>query len=303
MIELVFALALASEAPQAGFSAEALAAQTSGQAPHADGAILARAEALREIFILNPEEAFATLDPMEQRALSRSVGRFDAASAISLSWFFRGAIAHAAPRAEIVGLYNPLVDTWLVMRMRYAAGAWRIADATLVDGAQLRAPSAPYWANASDDALGALAANQSQTVAAFDARFAQGASAGTPDQTAFSTLAARTSAWMSGLGAWREASDRVAAAERVRQAIMRGRAARMAASGAVWRGREIDNLPQRVRATLAITAAAPRADGHTLFLISPYAPDILIVLDMRGTTPASLSVVNLANAAHGGAAP
>jgi hypothetical protein len=303
MIELVFALALASETPQPGFSAEALAAQAPVQAPHIDSAMTARVEALREGFILNPEEALAALDPMEQRAIMRALGRFDAASAISISWFFRAAIVHAGPGGRYVGFYNPLVDTWLVTRMAYADGAWRVADAALADGVGLRASGAQYWADASADALASLAANHYETLRAFDARFGAGAALGARSQRAFTSLAERTSAWMDALGAWRMGPGNAEAGELVRQAIARGRVARMAPEGGVWRGREIDGLPQRVRVTLAITAAAPRGDGHTLFLVSPYAPDVLIILDIRGAEPVNLSVVNLANAAQTGVAP
>jgi hypothetical protein len=237
---------------------------------------------------------------MERRALQSALGALDQNNAAALSWFFRSTSMRTGARADIVGFYNPIADAWLVLRVAYAAGAWRVADARLLDAAALRGPNAPYWTETDDNALAILAQNQRATIVAFDALSDLQTDT---ERTAFHTIADRMRAWSASTAAWGNAPETAAAAEQVRAAIARGRVARLAPANTTWRGREIDALPQAVRASFAVTAAAARGDGATVFLISPLAPEIIIVLDMRGHEPAGLSVVNLANAAHSGAAP
>lgn len=302
-IALLLAGLLAAESATPGFSATELARQTTSGDVVEIRSALARSEAVRAALIVDPARSPAIIAPMEAQALNAALGELDPASAAQISWFMRGAVTRVAPAARgtamVAGYYNPLVDLWLVARLAQIDGEWRIARARLLDGAAMRG-GGTLWSDAPADAFAALTDNYGRSLAAFDRRFQRVSRAPLPRADAFALLAARTHQWIGSLAAWRQDAGALAAAERVREAIAEARLSRSDIADRDL-ARQIDGLPIAIRGTYAITGAARRGDAVSLILVSPMAPELLLVLDLDAADrPRSIAVVNLGNASSAG---
>lgn len=195
-----------------------------------------------------------------------------------LAWFLRGAVTRigAFGPGVAAGYYNPLVDGWLIAELNLIDRRWRVADARLVDGAELR-DGAGTWVSAPAPFI-ALASTYQASLASFDSRYRNASEAAWPRGDGLVPLAQRTGRWIESLAAWQQDRQAVAAAEAVRSAIAEGRL-RHSGIGADRVAAQIDALPEGLRRVYAIAAAVRRGDHSTLFLISPVAPELLILVD------------------------
>lgn len=293
---VLLAALLAVEAVTPGFTADELARQAVPGNAIEVRAALGRAEVIRAALIIDPARTPEIIDPMETRALQSALGQFDPASAAQISYFMRGAVTRIAPAgaALIAGYYNPLLDVWLVARLEQVSGEWRIARARLIDGAVMRGGGG-LWHEARENVFAVLVENYRRSIASFDHGLAR-ARASLPHEDAFAPLAARTNEWIGSLATWRRDEPALAAAERVRAAIAAGRL-RATGLGDDGIARQIDGLPLAIRRTYAITGAARRGEIVSLILVSPMAPELLLVLDLDAADrPLGIAVVNLGNA-------
>ena len=300
MILALAAMALAAaqntEAPRVGFSAAELAQRPSRRDTPSIRSALARAEAIRGALILDPARTTQIVDAIEARALESALGRVDQRSAAQISYFMRGAVTRVTPAgsAIVAGYYNPLLDVWLVTRLERLSGEWRVTRARTIDGAASRA-AGTLWTQAHENPFSALAENYRHSIASFDQGFRSQQTASVSSD-AFGLLGERTTSWMGSLAAWRQDVAALGAAEEVRSAIAAGRlqGTGLAAEGLA---REIDALPLSIRRTYAITGSARRGELVSLILVSPIAPELLLVLDIDAQRhPRTISVINLGNA-------
>lgn len=298
---LIFALALAvpahaGDTPTKGFTAgdlKSAAAQTARPSPALGDAreFAAQAEVVRAAFVLKPAAGWSVLTPSEARILRLAFGPGRPLGDDAIQWFMRGASASAG-NGDMVGLYNPLADVWLVLRWDRIGGSPRIRDAVFLPGRAVEGGDGQGWTQSSGPYADALAHNAAVAHIAFT----------TLDSYAFfdafdnvrgpagNEAYASVTAWMGSLRPWGEDKTHLKQWRALHKDLAEGRT-----------GGNVAALPPRVRATLVPMGAITTADGPALLLVSPLAPQMIVAADYSGHGKPRLSLVNLANAQTGGA--
>ena len=256
----------------------------------------AEADTLRAAFVLDPTAAAAVLSEDERVVLDTAFGPPTQLRDAELRWFMRSASVRVTPGSKgMSGLYNPIADVWLLLDWSRVGGSWRLIEAALVPGAELRPePESASWRDAPGLYTVALANAKALAAARFDQL---------PEVTAnkdlFAALAARRrtlqrrsferiDAMLGSVGTWiRDPAHSWAA---LRREVVEGKAAPTMSSLP---------LPIVVRASLTPAAAIMRPDGASLLLVSPLDPDIVVTADFADTSStgrATLGLINLGNA-------
>jgi len=227
-----------------------------------------------------------SLTPMEDRVLNRVFRRGDAAGQAAATWFMRSAVVRMRPAngAILGGFYNPFSDTWLLARFDFVNGAWRISDAFL---AESPGASPHPWFVAGHEAVKELVKSYGLAQRGFTDRRA----AFLPIDA--DTVLARSAPWLKSLDDWHLQKKSVKAAARVSAAIANGKTKNLGLTEKA--GKQLmGELPASARSSLAVEGVASRKDGATLFMVSPNAPSVLVLVQLdRGGSLRGVSVVDL----------
>jgi len=263
----------------------AQAASTPAKAATAESANLQPLIAVRDAVA-----AEKPLTPMEDRVLDRVFRRREAAGEATAAWFMRSAVMrmHALNGAILGGFYNPISDTWLLTRFDLVDGAWRISDAFLAESpGALPQP----WFVVGHQALKEMTESYGLALHGFADRQA----VFTPIDSG--TVQARVAPWLKSLDEWRGHKAAVKTAAQVTAAIANGKPKSL---GLTDRASQqlMGHLPASARSNLAVEGVAWRKDGATLFMVSPNASSVLLLvqLDPNGGL-LGIAVVDLDEAA------
>ncbi|MBL8542252.1 MAG: hypothetical protein JNJ63_00450 [Hyphomonadaceae bacterium] len=273
-------------------------------------AIYAQTETLRAALLLNPDAAMYALSPGEREILSGAFGPDDGRLSARIGWFARGATVRVAPGDALgtAGLYNPILDAWLVVRWNVLGGVLRLTDAALADGAVMRPQGeAATWIGAGAGDPAALAGQRDAASARFDEAFSQyGPDAlfvalANPAAARRQEVWARTDRWLAGLAAWGASHERARRVERVHEALVEGP---MSASGRrMGLPRALDAMPPRLRATMAPIAAWSTPESEHLLFMSPLSGSRALLMTLNGSGAAGFEALDLSAATSLGAQP
>lgn len=212
------------------------------------------------------------LTPMEDRVLDRVFRRSDAVGQATAAWFMRSAVVQMRPvdGAILGGFYNPICDNWLLARFDYVNGAWRLSEAFL---AESPGASPNPWFVAGHEAMKEMVKNYGLAQRGFADRKA----AFLPIDA--DTVLARSAPWLKSLDDWRGQKDAVKTAARVTAAIAKGKTRNLGLTDKT--GLQLmDQLPASSRSGFAVQGVAARKDGATLFMVSPLAPSVLVLVNL-----------------------
>jgi hypothetical protein len=228
-----------------------------------------------------------SLTPMEDRVLDRVFYRGDAAGRATAAWFMRSAVVRVrlVHGAILGGFYNSFSDTWLLARFDFVNGAWRISDAFL---AESPGASTQPWFVAGHEAMKQMVKSYGLAQRGFTDRRAAFLSIDAD------TVLARSAPWLKSLDDWHGQKKAVKSAARVSNAIAKGKIRSLGLTDTA--GQQLmEQLPASSRAGFAVQGVAARKDGTTLFLISPNAPSVLVLVKLSQSGDLlGLSVVDLA---------
>lgn len=290
MTGVLLAFAVISVGEAADLSFDAGEAQAFAATQSAPGALASRTVA-RDIRLGLAMDATALserLVPADLRALEGGVGSIDADSARLLSVFARASLLREAPSGDAVGLYNPLLDLWLVLGST-SDGALRYT--AFVDGARLRSATTAWWER---EGLYSEALTEvwRESAAGFDAAFATAGAA--PDaaqaQADFQIVAQRLALAEQGLAA-------VQANESLSAALREGWRAQTQGKPGDARAMQLAALPSDALDLATAAAVVQRTDGVSAIYVSPLLPALYLCVDLDASgAPAGLTVVNLIEA-------
>jgi hypothetical protein len=213
------------------------------------------------------------LTPMEDRVLDRVFRRHEAAGQATAVWFMRSAVIRErlVNGASLGGFYNPLSDTWLLARFDYVNGAWRLSDAFLAESPE----ALPHpWFIGGHEALKEL--DQSYGLA--QRGFADPKAPFSPISA--DTVQARAAPWLKSMDEWRKDKAAVKTAAKVAASIANGKVKNLGLTDKA--GEQLLNqLPASARSSLEVEGVATRKDGASLFMVSPNAPSVLVLVKVN----------------------